>query len=66
MLLHIERPIYILMEDELVHTDRTPFCSDPTCTNHSKPDLIAAVNQQPVFVLLTAAETTNYMQGKMP
>lgn len=57
-------PIVIPMEDELVHTADTPFCSDSTCPCHSDPDLIAEVNEQYENGLLTPEEATNYVLGK--
>ncbi len=58
-------PIVLPMEDELVHTDHDPFCSDPACPCHPDPDLIAQVNEQYQEGLLTAEEATNYVMGKM-
>jgi len=31
MYLHNGLPIVIVCEDELIHTDSHPYCSDPTC-----------------------------------
>ena len=58
------QPIPIPMEDDLVHTDHDPFCSDPTCPCHSDPDLIAEVNEQYQDGLLTPDEATNYVLGR--
>jgi len=57
-------PIIIPMEDDLVHTDNSPFCRDSDCPGHSDPDLIAQVNEQYEAGLLTAEEATNYVMGK--
>ena len=61
---HIQHPIVIPMEDDLVHIDHDSFCSDPSCPCHSDPTLIAEVNQQYQDGLLTADEATNYVMGK--
>ena len=61
---HIEHPIPIPMEDDLVHTDHDPFCSDPTCPCHEDPDLLAEVAQQVDVGLLNPAEATRLMQGR--
>ena len=58
------QPIPIPMEDDLVHTDHDPFCSDPSCPCHSDPDLIAEVNDQYEAGLLTPEEATNYVMGR--
>jgi hypothetical protein len=59
-----DRSIPILMEDDLLHTDHDPFCSDPHCPCHNDPDRIAQVNQHYQDGLLTPDEATNYVLGK--
>ena len=59
-----DRPIPILMEDDLVHTDHDPFCSDPTCPCHEDGSLIAEVSQQVEDGLLNPAEATRFVQGR--
>ena len=29
-------PYVVLMEDDLIHTDETPECDDPTCSCHGE------------------------------
>jgi hypothetical protein len=64
MPLHIQHPIPIPMEDDLVHTDDFPFCADPTCPDKEDDDLIAEVAQQIEDGLLTPVEATRYVQGR--
>lgn len=59
-----DRPIPIPMEDDLVHTDHDPFCSDPTCPCHEDPDLLVAVSEQVEGGLLTPDEATRFVQGR--
>ena len=58
------QPISIPMEDDLVHTDDSPFCLDSTCPDKDDPDLIAAVAQQVEDGLLTPEEATRTVQGR--
>lgn len=57
-------PIVILMEDDLLHTPLTPFCSDPTCPCHESPDLVAMVAEAVQGGLLTPAEATRLVVGQ--
>ena len=59
-----DQPIVIPMEDDLVHTDHDPFCSDPTCLCHEDPDLLADVAEQVEGGLLTPDEATRFVQGR--
>lgn len=61
----IDYPIVIPMEDNLVHTANSPFCSDPTCPCHDDPDLIAEANVLYQDGLLTDEEAMNYVLGRM-
>ena len=58
-------PIPIPMEDDLVHTDHDPFCSDPTCPCHEDQTLLPAVSDQVKQGLLTTDEATRYVKGEM-
>jgi len=58
------RPIPIPMEDDLVHTDDSPFCSDPTCPDKEDEAAINAVAQQVEDGLFTPAEATRFVQGR--
>lgn len=59
-----DRPIPIPVEDDLVHTDHDPFCSDPTCPCHEDESLIAEVSQQVEEGLFSPAEATRFVQGR--
>jgi hypothetical protein len=60
-----DRPIPIPMEDDLVHTDHDPFCSDPACPCHEESaDALDAVAQQVEDGLLTPDEATRFVQGR--
>ena len=60
----IEHPIPIPMEDDLVHTDHDPFCSDPTCPCHEDESLLGSVSEQVDAGLLTPVEATRLVQGR--
>jgi hypothetical protein len=64
MLFHTEWPIPVPMEDDLVHTDHDPFCSDPNCPCHEDPDLIDVVAEQVEDGLFTPDEATRFTQGR--
>ena len=59
-----DRPIPIPLEDDLVHTDHDPFCSDPTCPCHEESDVISSLSQQVQDGLLTPDEATRFVQGR--
>jgi hypothetical protein len=61
---HIDRPIPIPMEDDLVHTDHDPFCIDPTCPSHEESDTLDAVTGMVEDGLLTPDEATRFVQGR--
>lgn len=62
---HSEHPVPIPMEDELVHTDHDPFCSDPTCPCHEENgEAIDAVAEMVEDGLLTPTEATRFVQGR--
>ena len=61
---HIDRPVPIPMEDELVHTDHDPLCSDPKCPCKEDAALLAEVALAVENGLLTAEEATNLVKGK--
>lgn len=42
-------PVFIVrMEDELIHTDEHPFCSDDPCPCHDDADLVREYITQPL------------------
>ncbi len=57
-------PIIIPTEDDPIHTDHDPFCSDPSCPCHEDAALIDLVAQQVEGGLLTPAEATHFVQGR--
>ncbi len=65
---YTDRPIPILMEDDLVHTPGNPVCPNPTCPDKTSDDLLAEFARQIApFVqngLLTPAEATRLVQGR--
>jgi hypothetical protein len=66
MQFHIQHPIPIPLEDEhdLVHTDDSPFCLDPSCPDKEDKDAIDAVAQIVENGLMTPAEATRFVQGR--
>lgn len=56
--------ILIPMEDDALHTDTSPFCSDPSCLCHEDGTLIAQVAQAVSEGLLTPEEARNVVAGK--
>ncbi len=58
------QPLVVLMEDDLIHTTESPFCSlDPTCFCHVDPLLLAEVTHQIEEGLLTSDEATRVVMG---
>lgn len=64
MPLHIQHPIPIPMEDDLVHTDDSPFCLDPTCPDKEDEAAINAAARLVEDGLFTPAEATRFVQGR--
>ncbi len=59
-----QTPIVIPMEDDILHTQSHPFCSDPTCPCREDPELLAEVAHAVEQGLLTPAEATRFVEGK--
>ncbi len=59
-----QTPLVITMEDDILHTQSHPFCSDPTCPCKEDPELLAEVALAAENGLLTAEEATNLVKGK--
>jgi hypothetical protein len=59
-----DHPIVILMEDDILHTQSHPFCSDPTCPCHEDAELLSDVARAVEQGLLTPAEATRFVEGK--
>ncbi len=66
--MHIQHPIPIFMEDDLIHTGDRPVCQDPTCPDKTDDDLIAEASRQvaPYIEngLLTPDEATRTVLGR--
>ncbi|SRR6266496_3248869 len=59
------QPLVVIMEDDIIHSDETPFCSDSTCPCHfarrRKYELVAS----PWYDgLLTASESQRLFSGE--
>jgi hypothetical protein len=60
-----DQPIAIPVEDDLIHTIESPFCSiDPTCGCHEDAELLAAVADAVNDGLLTTHEASLVVAGK--
>ncbi len=59
---HIPR-IVIPMEDELVHTEDRPFCSDLSCPCHDDLELLTELNNEVEGGLLTSWEAMRTLSG---
>lgn len=57
--------LVILMEDDLLHTNGTPFCYDTTCPCHEDSLLIAEVAHFVEDGLLTSDEATGLVAGRL-
>ena len=57
-------PIIVRREDDLIHTSKNPFYTDPTYPDRVDPALLAEVAQQVTDGLLTALEATRTIQGR--
>ena len=58
----------VLMEDEIIHTQRRPFCLqvvDPTCPCRENQELIQEVADAVTEGLLTPDEATRFVHGEM-
>jgi hypothetical protein len=60
----VQTPIVIPMEDDILHTQSHPFCSDPTCPCKEDPELLSDVAQVVEQGLLTPEEATQVIAGK--
>lgn len=55
----------VILEDDPIHTDPYPFCSDPTCPCHDDfPEAIGLLTDEVNAGLLTSEEASNIVQGK--
>ena len=61
-----DQPIVIPMEDDLIHTEASPFCSaDPICPCHESLERIHAVAEAVARGELTPEEATQFVSGKL-
>jgi hypothetical protein len=58
------QPTVIPMEDDLIHTQQHPFCSDPVCSCKEDPELLSDVARAVELGLLTPDEATRVVMGK--
>ncbi len=61
--LHHIPAIVIPMEDEIIHTDEHPFCSDLTCPCHDDLGLLEELNNEVEDGLLTSWEAMRTLSG---
>jgi hypothetical protein len=60
-------PLPVIMEDDPIHENPYPFCSDPTCPDKeagNNEEAIALLNAEVSAGLLTSEEATNIVNGK--
>lgn len=63
---HSDPIVIFVEEDDLLHTEDYPFCSDdPSCPCHEDPERIAAVAEALVRGELTAEEATSFVAGRL-
>jgi hypothetical protein len=58
-----DRPITILVEDDILHTQESPFCDHPTCPCHDEGELLSEVALAMDQGLLTLDEATRVIMG---
>jgi hypothetical protein len=57
-------PIDIPMEDEPLHDEDCPFCTDPTCPCHEDAELIDEINELVADGTLSPTDATDIVNGK--
>lgn len=58
-----KRPIPIPVEDDILHTQETPFCDHPRCPCHDDSELLSDVALAIDQGLLTPDEATRVVMG---
>jgi hypothetical protein len=58
-----DRPIPIPVEDDILHTQESPFCDHPTCPCHEDSELLSDVALAIKQGLLTHDEATRFVMG---
>lgn len=56
--------IFVLPDDQPLHTAEHPFCYNPSCPCHEDQELLAQVNLQVQEGHLTPEEATAFVQGR--
>ncbi len=56
--------LVIPVEDELIHSEETPFCWDSTCPCKEDQDAITTVAQHVQDGLFTPQEATDFVNGR--
>ncbi len=56
--------LVIPSEDDVLHTQEHPFCSNDTCPCREDQDALSAVNAAVMNGLLTLDEATAFIQGR--
>lgn len=60
-----QTPLVVLMEDDLIHTDEHPYCSDRTCPCHRNSELDLEYLVLPWFDgFMTSDETLHLFRGQ--
>ena len=59
-----DRPIIIPVEDDILHTQESPFCDHPMCPCHEDSELLSDVALAIDQGLLTPDEATRVVMGK--
>jgi hypothetical protein len=54
----------IPLEDEMLHTQASPFCADPSCLCHEDQELLTIVSEQVTNGLFTPEEAIRFVEGK--
>lgn len=58
-----DRPIPITVEDDILHTQESPFCDHPMCPCHEGSELLSDVAQAIDQGLLTPDEAIRVVMG---
>jgi len=58
------QPIVIPMEDDLIHIQQHPFCSDPVCSCKEDPELLSDVARAVELGLLTPRRGNTRRHGQ--
>ena len=59
-----DNSIFVLPDDQPLHTAENPFCYDPACPCHEDQSFIADVNTAYQEGIITADDATRIVQGR--